>query len=83
MKRLETPEASALGAAMCAAKGAGWFNSIPVAAGMMAGKPRRIFSPKAKAQGRYRELQAIYRDLWPTLTAWNARMHAFTQEERA
>ncbi len=80
VKRLETQEASALGAAMCAAKGAGWFNSIPEAAGMMAGKPRKIFSPEAGAQGRYRELQVIYRDLWPTLSAWNARMLAFTQK---
>ena len=79
VKRLETLEASALGAGMAAAKAAGWFHTIPEAAAAMAGKPARIFTPKRVAHLRYRELLAIYRDLWPTLTAWNARMLDFSQ----
>ena len=80
VKRLATVEASALGAAMAAAKGAGWFKSIPEAAAAMAGKPIRIFRPRPKAHDRYRELMAIYRDLWPTVSAWNARLRAFANE---
>jgi sugar (pentulose or hexulose) kinase len=79
VKRLETLEASSLGAAMAAAKGAGWFKTIPQAAAAMAGKPGKTFLPKAASHRRYRELLTIYRDLWPTLSNWNARMLEFSQ----
>ena len=46
VKRLETVEASSLGAAMAAAKGTGWFKSIPAAAESMSGKPSRTFRPR-------------------------------------
>jgi xylulokinase len=77
VRRLATVEASALGAAMAAAKGAGWFKSIPDAAAAMAGKPTRVFRPRTKAHRRYRELLAVYRDLWPSVSAWNGRLQAF------
>ena len=77
VKRLDTVEASALGAAMAAAKGAGWFTSIPEAAAVMAGKPRKTFKPNRAAHARYRELLAIYRDLWPAVSSWNARLDRF------
>ena len=32
-----------------------------------------------KAQARYAELAAVYADLWPSLSKWNARMAAFAQ----
>jgi xylulokinase len=82
VKRLETVEASSLGAAMAAAKGAGWFRSIPEAASAMAGKPAREFRPNVKAHARYRELLSIYRELWPAMAAWNARLTAFAQDKR-
>ncbi len=75
--RSNTAEASALGAACAAAKGAGWFGSIADAANAMAGHLTGRFDPNPAAQGRYAELLAIYRDLWPALTAWNARLAAF------
>ena len=78
VKRLETVEASALGAAMAAAKGIGWFKSIPDAAASMSGKPSKTFYPRTKENKAYRELMAIYRDLWPTLSQWNARLQAFS-----
>jgi sugar (pentulose or hexulose) kinase len=77
VKRLETVEASCLGAAMAAAKGIGWFKSVPDAAASMSGKPSRTFRPRTKENKAYRELMAIYRDLWPTLAQWNARLQAF------
>ena len=79
VKRLDTAEASALGAAMAAAKAAGWFKSVPQASAAMSGKPVKTFRPRAKAHSRYQELQAIYRDLWPQVSTWNKRLLAFAQ----
>ncbi len=78
VRRLETVEASSLGAAMAAAKGAGWFKSIPAASESMSGKPSKTFRPRAKENKAYRELMAVYRDLWPTLSQWNARLQAIS-----
>ena len=78
VKRLETAEASALGAAMAAAKSVGWYKTIAAAAAAMSGKPSRTFRPRTKDHKRYQELLAIYTDLWPALTQWNQRLAAFT-----
>ncbi|HQY72868.1 MAG TPA: FGGY family carbohydrate kinase [Aestuariivirga sp.] len=78
VRRLETVEASSLGAAMAAAKGAGWFKNIPAASESMSGKPSRTFRPRARENKAYRELMAVYRDLWPTLSQWNARLQAIS-----
>ncbi len=75
--RSSTVEASSLGAAMAAAKGAGWFHTIRDASAAMAGDITRLFTPDAKAHDRYRELIAIYRDLWPMMANWNERLSAF------
>jgi sugar (pentulose or hexulose) kinase len=79
VKRFETAEASALGAAMAAAKGAGWYSSLAVAAAKMSGKPTKTFSPKAKAARAYAELLDIYTDLWPQISAWNGRLQALNR----
>jgi len=83
VKRLETVEASSLGAAIAAAKGAGWFKSVPQAAAAMAGKPVKTFRPRRKPSARYQELLAIYTDLYPAIRGWNARLNAFVEEGRA
>jgi sugar (pentulose or hexulose) kinase len=77
VKRLETAEASALGAAMAAAKSAGWYKTIATASAAMSGKPSKIFRPRTKDHRRYQELLAIYTDLWPKLSDWNQRLVAF------
>jgi sugar (pentulose or hexulose) kinase len=77
--RSTTVEASSLGAAMAAAAAAGWYASVTEAASRMAGDITRTFTPDHKAQARYAELSAIYADLWPSLSKWNARMAAFAQ----
>ncbi len=77
VKRLDTVEASALGAACAAAKGAGWFKTIPQASAAMAGKPARTFRPKAKAHKRYQELLDLHREFWPLMSDWNAKRVAF------
>ncbi len=77
VKRLETVEASALGAAMAAAAGAGWFDGIPAASAAMSGKVSRVFRPQTKAHARYMELLSIYADLWPQVSEWNHRLQTF------
>ena len=77
--RSATVEASSLGAAMAAAHGAGWFGSVTQASKAMASRPVRTFEPIAANAARYRELLALHADLWPALSAWQARLSAFTE----
>jgi xylulokinase len=77
--RSTTVEASSLGAAMAAAKGCGWFPTLAAASAAMAGETTRTFEPDAKRSARYAELRAIYADLWPALSGWNARLAAFAE----
>jgi xylulokinase len=72
-------EASSLGAAMAAAKGAGWFPSIAEASSAMASATVRRFEPDPARAAAYAELRDIYTDLWPTLSAWNRRLADFVE----
>jgi xylulokinase len=80
VKRLETVEASSLGAAAAAAKGVSWFKNIPDAAANMSGNFSKTFRPRTKENKAYREMMAIYRDLWPTISQWNARLQALHKD---
>jgi xylulokinase len=77
IRRSAASEASSLGAAMAAAKGAGWYPTIAEAARAMAGPAVRSFDPVPANVARYAELRAIHEDLWPALSAWNQRRWAF------
>ena len=80
VRRSNTVEASSLGAATAAAAGAGWYSSVTEAARAMAGEViTDLLARKAGARGAIAELSAIYADLWPSLSKWNARMAAFAQ----
>ncbi|MER9582012.1 FGGY-family carbohydrate kinase [Mesorhizobium sp. M0276] len=81
VKRSTTVEASSLGAAMAAAKGVGWFSTISEASLAMASESAKCFEPNAVHAGRYAELLAIHADLWPTISAWNQRLAAFTEAD--
>jgi sugar (pentulose or hexulose) kinase len=83
VKRLETPEASALGAAMAAAKGAGWFRSVADASSVMSGKPVKTFRPRTKEAKAYAELLSIYQNLWPQVATWNATLQDFARRQGA
>ncbi|MBA1914645.1 hypothetical protein HLX87_26205, partial [Escherichia coli] len=48
-------EASSLGAAIAAAKGAGWYGTIAEAAAAMTKPPARIFQPEPRNVARYAE----------------------------
>lgn len=81
--RLETVEASALGAGMAAAAGGGLFVSVAQAAAAMGGEPKQTFTPDPNAVARYKELRAIHKDFWPKLAEWNRRLVAFAESETA
>jgi sugar (pentulose or hexulose) kinase len=83
VQRSTTVEASSLGAAMVAAKGAGWFASINDASAAMSSKPARTFEPDKARAARYAELLTIHASLWPALSDWNARLAAFTEAGQA
>ena len=80
--RSATVEASSLGAAIAAAAGAGLYPTVNDAASAMAAKPVKTFIPNPQLMRRYQELLAIYKDLWPAVSTWNARLAAFAQDER-
>ncbi len=77
--RLDTVEASSLGAVCAAAKSVGWYQSIPKAAAGMAGKASKTFRPRTRQNQQYRNLLGVYRDLWPTLSKWNARRQSLSK----
>jgi len=60
----DTVEASALGAAMIAAQGVGWFTSFSKAAAAMSGKIKRV-NPDSKIRQTWDELLEIYIRLYP------------------
>ena len=72
----DTVEASALGASMIAAAGAGWYGSIAEAADGMAGRTA-VFDPDPGSRARYAALLDIYRDLYAANASINRRLVDF------
>lgn len=79
--RSTTTEASSLGAAMAAAKGAAWYASVAAAASAMAGTAARRFEPDPTRVAQYARLQEIHDGLWPRLSAWNRELRAFAESQ--
>jgi sugar (pentulose or hexulose) kinase len=77
VSRSETVEAASLGAAVCAAGGAGLHPSIEAAAERMCGRTTAVYAPDDARHARYRELLAIYRDLYPQVRDLARRLSAF------
>ncbi len=75
--RADVPEASSLGAAMAAAKGAGWYPSLAEASLAMKGKIAKTVQPDPDRVARYKELRDLYARLWPLLSDWNADLRGF------
>jgi xylulokinase len=67
VRRSSTVEASSLGAAICAAVGAGWFVGAAEAAKSMCGVITRETEPCPAHFARYSELLGIYREIYPQL----------------
>lgn len=77
----QTVEASALGAGMIAATGAGWFTSITEAAGAMAGDTTPVV-PDGSRYARYQELLDIYRSLYQATATINQQLVDFAAGPR-
>ena len=76
-----TVEASALGAGMIAAFGAGWYNSITDAANAMAGSTSAV-RPDPTRHAAYQELLAIYRKLYHATRDINHDMVNFAARQQ-
>lgn len=77
----DTIEASALGAGMTAAAGAGWYDSIVDAAEGMAGKTTAIH-PDPERHEAYSELLDIYKPLYHATRDINHQLVAFAARQR-
>ena len=78
VRRSRTVEASSLGAAICAAVGAGWFPSAKEAAESMCGEITRETEPIPEQAARYAGLLGIYREIYPQLRETFAKLARFT-----
>ena len=78
----DTIEASALGAGMTAAFGAGWFSSIAEAAHAMTGRTK-AGEANPEAGERYNELLAIYADAYDASADINRRLVGFARDHAA
>jgi len=67
IRRSTTVEASSLGAAICAAIGAGLHGSAADAAERMCDPALRDTHPHPENRERYSQLLDVYRDLYPSL----------------
>ncbi|WP_207483044.1 xylulokinase [Arenibaculum pallidiluteum] len=81
IQRSTTVEAACLGAAMCAAAGAGLAGSIEAAAGAMRGAATATFHPRSAARQRYAALLGIYRDVYPQLSGLMRRLSDFARDQ--
>lgn len=73
-------EASSLGAAMAAAHGAGWYPTLSEASIGMKGDIVKTVEPNPERVARYKKLRALYEQLWPLVSDWNAKMRQFAEE---
>ena len=63
--------------AMLAASGAGWYATPAEASAAMQGEVVLTIEPDPAMAAHYRELLAIYQDLYPALRATFARLAAY------
>jgi len=82
VKRSRTVEASSLGAAMCAAVGAGWFDGTQAAAEAMSGEITHVSEPSADRVARYAELLDVYREIYPKLRMTYRKLAGFVSRAR-
>ncbi len=71
--RLENEQGPAMGAAMLAAYGSGWFESLEQCAAAFL-RTSRSYAPDAERTKRYDELFAIYRDVYTQTAELNRRL---------
>lgn len=77
IKRSGTLEASSLGAGICAAAGAGLFESVEDAAKVMRGKDFQETEPSPDNCASYADLMGVYRELYGNLQRTFAKLGQF------
>jgi len=77
IRRSRTVEASSLGAAICAAVGAGLYANALDAAAAMSDNVFRETQPSPENCRRYAELLSVYRELYPNLRGTFAKLAQF------
>jgi xylulokinase len=80
VQRSRTIEASSLGAAACAAAGAGWFANPANAAAAMCGEITSTIEPEPRNVARYAELLRVYREIYPRLRESFAQLARFGRQ---
>ena len=81
IRRSRTLEASSLGAAICAAAGAGWYRSAEDAAHAMCDKDFRETQPRPENRARYADLLGTYKELYGSLREPFAQLAQFRRKE--
>jgi sugar (pentulose or hexulose) kinase len=82
IRRSRKLEASSLGAAICAAVGAGLFANSQDAANALCDKVMRETEPAAESSKRYAELMGTYREIYGSLRGTFAGLAKFREEYR-
>ncbi|MED5078363.1 FGGY-family carbohydrate kinase, partial [Geobacillus stearothermophilus] len=76
VEKLKNEQGPGLGAAMIAACGVGWFDSLKQCADAFK-QVESVVEPRPDAVARYKELFAIYRDVYPRTKELAKRLKAF------
>lgn len=74
--RLESEQGPAMGAAMLAAKGLGWYESLEDCAVRFL-RESKTYQPDKEQAERYNELFAIYRDVYSNTRSLNERLSSY------
>ncbi|AWB44217.1 xylulokinase [Paenibacillus sp. CAA11] len=76
--RLESEQGPAMGAAMLAASGLGWYDSLEAIAEVFL-RRANVYRPDAEQSAKYDELYQIYRDIYGSTRGLNERLMNFRQ----
>lgn len=76
--RLESEQGPAMGAAMLAASGLGWYDSLEAIAEVFL-RRANVYRPDAEQSAKYDELYQIYRDIFGSTRGLNERLMNFRQ----
>ncbi len=80
LERTRTTEATALGAGIIAAVGAGLFENFRSAASEMSGKTKDRFAPDPTVHNQYLDLyRDVYKGLYPAIRKYSTRLAEITQ----
>jgi xylulokinase len=74
--KLKSEQGPGMGAAMLAAAGCGWFESLSECAEQFV-KAERVYEPVPENVKKYRQLFRIYREIYPATSGLSRQLQAF------